>query len=175
MPRKVKILDRRFVPAGEVVIEQGNIGNRAFLIESGRVEIYMRDEKGDRTVKIAEAGPGAIIGEMALLTGGKRSASIRTLEDAVLIVISAKDIEESIGQPNGLFQHVMKIMAERLRDTNAKLVRQNLELAEIEEAAHMTVKNIGFHVPDDKQEQFKKELVPLLDRLKNTLEKYNES
>ena len=174
MPRKVKILDRRFVPAGEIVIEQGNIGNRAFLIESGRVEIYMRDAR-DRTVKIAEAGPGAIIGEMALLTGGRRSASIKTLEDAVLIVISAKDIEESIGQPNGLFQHVMKLMAERLRDTNARLVQQNLELAEIEETAHLTVKNIGFHVPDDKQEQFKRELVPLLDRLKNTLEKYNES
>jgi CRP/FNR family transcriptional regulator, cyclic AMP receptor protein len=174
MPRKVKILDRRFVPAGEIVIEQGNIGNRAFLIESGRVEIYMRDAK-DRTVKIAEAGPGAIIGEMALITGGRRSASIRTLEDAVLIVISARDIEESVGQPNGLFQHVMKLMAERLRDTNAKLVQQNLELAEIEEATHMTVKNIAFHVPNEKQEAFKKELVPLLDRLKNTLEKYNES
>jgi CRP-like cAMP-binding protein len=174
MPRKVKILDRRFVPAGEIVIEQGNIGNRAFLIESGRVEIYMRDAK-DRTVKIAEAGPGAIIGEMALLTGARRSASIKTLEDAVLIVISSKDIEESIGQPNGLFQHVMKLMAERLRDTNEKLVQQNLELAELHETAHMTVKNVSLHVPDEKQEQFKRELVPLLDRLKNTLEKYNDS
>lgn len=174
MPRKVKILDRRFVPAGEIVIEQGNMGNRAFLIESGKVEIYMRDSR-DRTVKIAEAGPGAIIGEMALITGGRRSASIRTLENSVLIVISSRDIEESVGQPNGLFQHVMRLMAERLRDTNARLVQQNLELAEIEEAAQLTVKNISFHVPEGQQDQFRKEVVPLLDRLKATLEKYNES
>jgi hypothetical protein len=66
-------------------------------------------------------------------------------------------------------------MAERLRDTNAKLVQQNLALAEIEEATHMTVKNISYHVPDDKQDAFKRELVPLLDRLKDTLEKYSDS
>lgn len=173
MAKKVKILDRRFVPAGELVIEQGNIGNRAFLIESGRVEVFMKDEKG-RTVKIAEAGAGGIVGEMALITGAQRSASIRTLEDSVLITISSKDIEETIGQPDGLFQHVMKLMAERLRDTNAKLLAQHKELSEIEETAQMTVKNIAFHVPENKQAAFRKEMVPLLDRLKDTLQKYND-
>jgi CRP-like cAMP-binding protein len=174
MTRKAKILDRRFVPANEVFIEQGNMGNRAFLIESGRVEIYMKDVDG-HTLKIAEAGPGAIVGEIALITGGRRSASIKTLEDSVLIVISSRDIEESVGQPNGLFQHVMRLMAERLRDTNAKLMQQKQELAQIEEAAHLTVQNISFHVPEGKQEAFRKELVPLLDRLKSTLEKYNDA
>jgi len=174
MSKKVKILDRRFVPSGELVIEQGNIGNRAFLIESGKVEIFMKDEKG-RTVKIAEAGAGAIIGEMALITGAQRSASIRTIQDTVLITISAKDIEDTVGQPGGLFQHVMKLMAERLRDTNAKLMSQHNELAEIEEAAQMSIKNVAFHVPENKQAQFKKEMVPLLDRLKTTLEKYNDT
>lgn len=174
MVKKVKILDRRFYPAGEIVIEQGNIGNRAFLIESGRVEIFMRDDSG-HTVKIAEAGPGAIIGEMAMLTGARRSASIKTLENAVLIVISQRDIEDSIGQPNGLFQHVMKVMAERLRDTNSKLMRQNMELKEIEEAAQLSMKNVSYHVPDDKQDAFRREMVPLLDRLKVTLQKYNDA
>lgn len=173
MTKKVKILDRRFVPAGELVIEQGNIGNRAFLIESGRVEVFMKDDKG-RTVKIAEAGPGGIVGEMALITGAQRSASIRTLEDSVLITISSKDIEETVGQPGGLFQHVMKLMAERLRDTNAKLLAQHKELSDIEETAQMTIKNIAFHVPENKQAAFRKEMVPLLDRLKDTLQKYND-
>ncbi|MDE1153922.1 MAG: cyclic nucleotide-binding domain-containing protein [Micavibrio sp.] len=174
MSRKVKILDRRFIPAGDIVIEQGNIGNRAFIIESGRVEVFMRDDRG-RNVKIAEAGPGEIIGEMAVITGNARSASIRTLENSVLITISAKDIQETMGQPGGLFQHVMRLMAERLRDTNAKLLEQHRELADIEEAAHMTVHNIGLHIPSTKQAAFKRELVPLLDRLKNTLQKYSDA
>jgi len=174
MSRKVKILDRRFVPAGDLIIEQGNIGNRAFIIESGRVEIYMRDAHG-HTFKISEAGPGEIIGEMAIITGNARTASIRSLENTVLITISAKDIEETMGQPGGLFQHVMRVMAARLEESNAKLLEQHAELAAIEEAAHMTVRNVGLHVPSTKQAAFRREMVPLLDRLKNTLQKYTDA
>lgn len=172
MSKQVKILDRRYVPAGELVIEQGCIGNRAFLIESGKVEVFMKDKKG-RVIKIADVGPGGIIGEMALIDGGERSASIRTLEDSVLVTISAKDLEESIGQKDGLFQKMMKLMSSRLKDTNAQLLRQKSELAEIEEAAQLTVNNIAAHIPENKQKAFKKEVVPLLDKLKGTLEKYN--
>lgn len=172
MSKQVKILDRRYVPAGELVIEQGCIGNRAFLIESGKVEVFMKDKKG-RVIKIADVGPGGIIGEMALIDGGERSASIKTLEDSVLVTISSKDLEESIGQKDGLFQKMMKLMSSRLKDTNAQLLRQKSELAEIEEAAQLTVKNISAHIPENKQKAFKKEVVPLLDKLKGTLEKYN--
>lgn len=174
MPKNIKILDRRFVPAGQVVIEQGNIGNRAFIIESGKVEVFMRDKSG-RTVKIAEAGAGSIVGEMALISGGERSASIRTIEDSVLVSISSKDLEDSIGQKDGVLQKMMTLMAERLKETNAKLIQQSTELADIEEAAQFTVKNISLHIPDERQPQFKKEVVPLLDRLKHTLEKYTHT
>lgn len=169
---EIKILDRRFVPAGQLVVEQGNIGNRAFMIESGRVEVFMRNKKG-KLVKIAEAGKGAIIGEMALIDGGERSASIRTIEDSVLIAISSKDIEESIGDPEGVFKKMLKTMVQRLKETNAQLVAQKSELQEIEEAARMTVNHIGMHIPENKQQAFKRDVLPLLDKLKNTLRKYD--
>ncbi len=172
MMDKVKILDRRFIPAGQMVIEQGCIGNRAFIIESGKVEVFMKDKKG-RVIKIADVGPGGIIGEMALIDGSTRSASIRTTEDSILVAISQKDIEESIGQKNGLFQKMMKIMVDRIKDTNIQLMRHKAEMAEIEEAAQMTVNNIALHVPEGKQKQFRHEVVPLLDKLKHTLAKYN--
>jgi CRP-like cAMP-binding protein len=171
LPKSVKILDRRFVPAGEIVIQQGCIGNRAFLIEKGKVEVFMLDRQG-RTVRIAEVGEGSIIGEMAMLDGGVRSASIRTTEDSVLVAISAEDIESSIGEKDGLYKKMMKIMVDRLKDTNARMIAQNVELAELEEQAQLTVKNITLQIPDEKQTAFKKELVPLLDKLKSTLTKY---
>jgi CRP-like cAMP-binding protein len=167
-----KILDRRFVPAGQLVIEQGCIGNRAFLIEKGKVEVFMRDENG-HTVKIAEVGEGSIIGEMAMIDGGIRSASIRTMEPSVLVAISAQDIEESAGQKDGLLQKMMKVMVERLKDTNHRIIQQNLELAELEAHATATVDSLALHIPAHKQEQFKREMVPLLDKLKSTLTKYN--
>lgn len=172
MAKEIKILDRRFVPAGQLVIEQGALGNRAFLIERGRVEVFMRDKRG-QTVKIGEAGPGSIVGEMALIDGGERSASIRTIEDSVLVAISQKDIEESMGDPDGVFTKMLQVMVERLKETNAQLVQQKAALAEIEEAAQLTVRNIGIHIPENKQKAFKRDVVPLLDKLKSTLRKYN--
>lgn len=170
--KPTKILDRRFVPAGQLVIEQGCIGNRAFMIEKGKVEVFMRDSAGN-TVKIAEVGAGSIIGEMALLDGGVRSASIRTVEDSVLVGISSQDIEDSAGRKDGLLQKMMKMMVERLKETNARLIMQNMELVELEEQAHATVHNVTHHIPEHKQGAFKKEMLPLLDKLRSTLTKYN--
>jgi CRP-like cAMP-binding protein len=172
MQKDTKVLDRRFVPAGQLVIEQGCIGNRAFLIEQGKVEVFMRDKQG-HTIKIAEVGPGSIIGEMALIDGGTRSASIRTLEDSILVAVSAQDIKGSIGQKDGLFERMMRLMVERLKDTNARLIQQNMELAELEAEAHNTVHNIALQIPEDKQVAFKKDMLPLLARLKETLGRYN--
>lgn len=172
MAKDIRILDRRFIPAGQTVIEKGSLGNRAFILESGRVEVFMHDRKG-RHVKIAEIGAGSIIGEMALLEKGERSASVRTIEDTVLIGVTEKDMQESIGDPDGLFAKMMRLMVERLRDTNAKLLQQNMELADLEESAKMTINNLTFQMPPGKQEAFKKEIMPLLGRLRMTLERYS--
>ena len=172
MSNNIKILDRRFLPKGELVIEEGSIGERAFFIETGKVDIFMRDKKG-RNVKIAEAGPGSIVGEMAILGEGERSASIVTSADSILVSISAGDIEKALRSSDHLMQQIMRLMATRLKDTNARLIRQNMELKEFEEAAELTVKNIGLHIPQNKQNAFKNEVVPLLDKLKDTLSKYH--
>jgi len=156
MVRKARILDRRYVRAGTLVMEQGNVGNRAFIIESGRVEIFMTDSKG-RSILIGEAGPGEIIGESAIITGGQRSASIRTLENCVMIVVSAQDLEETMGQPGGLFMHVLKLMAERLEETNSRLLKQYNDMAEVEEEAQ--------------RHAAKPEMRPVLEKLKSALHK----
>ncbi len=173
MTREIRILDRRYFATGQIIIEKGSVGNRAFLIEKGRVEVFMYDKKG-RHVKIAEIGAGSIIGEMALLDKGERSASVRTLEDTILVGVTERDMQESIGDPDGIFAQMMRLLVERLKDTNAKLLQQNMELADIEESAKMTINNIAFQLPRGKQEAFKKEIMPLLGRLRMTMEKYSD-
>jgi CRP-like cAMP-binding protein len=161
------VLDRRFVPAGQLVVEEGCLGNRAFLIESGKVEIFMRDRSGE-PVKIAEAGPGAIVGEMALLDDGVRTASIRAIEQTVLVALSARDIEQS----GKLLRTMTRLMATRLKETNARFIARNAELADLEEQARTTVRNVTLSIPEGRQEEFRKDMLPLLDRLKSTLNKY---
>jgi hypothetical protein len=63
-------LERRSLDAGETLITQGEEGQDMFLILDGIVDVEVDGEE------VAELGPGALIGEMALLEGGKRTASV---------------------------------------------------------------------------------------------------
>jgi MFS family permease len=65
-------LEPLVVPAGETVFEQGDLGDRYFVIESGEVEVV-----GDGRV-IATLGPGQGFGEIALLRVGRRTATVRS-------------------------------------------------------------------------------------------------
>src|SRR5947209_5491865 len=101
MTKNIKILDRQFIPAGTVIIEQGTMGSRAFMIETGGVEVFVKDESGNE-MTLSELGPGAMVGEMAALSDGLRTASVRTSEDSVIVTIPAHDLNASMKASEGL-------------------------------------------------------------------------
>ncbi|MFH1158271.1 MAG: cyclic nucleotide-binding domain-containing protein [Pseudomonadota bacterium] len=172
MRRKIKILDRKFVPAGTLIIEQGTAGNRAFYIESGEVEVFIHD--GEKAVPVAHLGPESLIGEMAVLTDGHRSASVRTVKDSILIAIPAHDLQETMRASDGMYRRIMNMLHDRMEDTRAKLVKKEENPDVTEKPARLTVKNIGLHISDAEQPRFRKEITPLLNDIKSTLEKYHK-
>src|SRR3972149_3669437 len=95
MSRNTKILDRQCIPAGTIIIEQGAEGGRAFVIESGKGEVFTKNAD-DEEIIVAELGPGALIGEIALLDNGRRTASVRTLEPTTLITVSGHDFHKAM-------------------------------------------------------------------------------
>ena len=76
---------RRNVGVGEYIIRQGDASINMYIIKSGRFEI-IREIDG-KTVKVAEIGAGSAIGEMALISGSKRSASARAVKPGIIYVI----------------------------------------------------------------------------------------
>lgn len=124
MPRNIKILDRSCVPAGALIIEQGAPGNRAYVIESGRVEVFVKNTAGE-TVKITELGPGALIGEIALVDDGHRSASVRALEATTLVSISSHDFHLAMKKSVSLRKRMMNTMAERVQEMVNILARKD--------------------------------------------------
>jgi NTE family protein len=68
---------------GEILMEQGQPGDAGYLLLSGRLRIYVRDDGGQRMVR--EIGRGEVIGEMSLFTGEPRSASVVAVRDSVLV------------------------------------------------------------------------------------------
>lgn len=163
MTKNIKILDRQFVPVGTVIIEQGTIGSRAFMVESGSLEVFMKDEGGNE-ITLSDLGPGAMVGEMAALSDGLRTASVRTKEDAVLITIPAHDLHASMKASDGLYKRLIRMMTARMKETNMKLLHKEQQLADVEKASRENVENVAAYL-SDKQKKLKKELEPMLGQM----------
>jgi CRP-like cAMP-binding protein len=86
------IRDRSF-KAGEAVFKAGDEGNALYIIERGSADVLMSGEGGDAPQSIASLGPGDVFGEMALLSGKPRTATICALTDLALLEIERKDFE----------------------------------------------------------------------------------
>lgn len=67
---------RRRFAAGEILMRQGDPGHSAWLVESGEVDVIL-ERHGDRPVRLSRLSRGALVGEMALIDQGPRSATVR--------------------------------------------------------------------------------------------------
>jgi hypothetical protein len=85
---------RSFAPA-EVIVREGDPGTSLFLIENGAVEVQTLDPKGRRVV-LAELGPGEFFGEVAVLTGRPRTATILAKGSVTLIEITREDLDHIV-------------------------------------------------------------------------------
>lgn len=176
MARNIKILDRQAVPAGVIVIKQGTTGQHAYVIESGKVEVFIQDAAGNITV-VAELGPEAMFGEMSSIAGGGlRSASVRTIENSVLVTISADDMQESIRTSPGLHTRLMRMVTDRMWDNNTKLWGNKQEQPEEARQAALTLKDIALQISKAKLADLGKdrEKAPILSMIKSTLEKFQK-
>ncbi|MFO7768370.1 MAG: mechanosensitive ion channel family protein [bacterium] len=89
-------MEAKFFGRGEVLIEQGSEGESFFIVESGRVEVLVSPEEGGRPSRAAVLGPRDFFGEMSLLAGARRTATIRALEDTRVIVLDREAFAEVI-------------------------------------------------------------------------------
>ena len=98
--------------AGEVVVQEGEIPDRVWLIHSGCVSAFSGDKE------IAQCGPGQFLGEMSFVTGAAANASLRTKEDTRLMYWERQALDELFAS-NAKLQHAF--MAGVNRDLVEKL------------------------------------------------------
>ncbi|MCK6391131.1 MAG: EAL domain-containing protein [Azonexus sp.] len=103
-------LPRETYPAEYTIFEYGTPGDCAYIIESGSVRVSSYDNRC-----LAILGPGALFGEVALLDQQVRTATVRTIEEAVLIRIERGHMEELLRRTDPVIRHLLKILLERFR------------------------------------------------------------
>ena len=104
-------------PAGEIIFREGDEARKMYLVVEGSVSV----EKGDGpdAYVLAILGPGDFLGEMALFSGGTRSATARTMSSCSLLGLSLDDFESRMKDDTELSLFILQLMILRHRNTFA--------------------------------------------------------
>ncbi len=99
---------------GELIVSQGSAGESLYIVARGQIRVYLSDETGKEIILGLE-GPGAIFGEIAVLDGQPRSASVAAMERTELLVIEGREFRQLLEVHTGLSLGVIAALAGMLR------------------------------------------------------------
>ena len=127
-PAKLRLLafssERHSYSPGEVVCRQGEEGDSAFVILSGEAEVLVDSlDPGTDPYKVAELGPHALVGEMAVLCDRPRSATVRATTPLEALQIRRSFLLDMFRSDPRVMLEVLRIMAMRLAATTEELGR----------------------------------------------------
>lgn len=105
------------VRGGDLLFEQGVPSDGLYLVLSGRLQAELQTADG-QVKKLSEIGRAETIGEMALLTGEPRMASIRALRDSVLTKLPQDFFEEMLVSKPAVLHHIARNLIRRLQEAN---------------------------------------------------------
>jgi len=103
------------VPAGHVVVREGDEGGEFYVVVEGLSRVTVESQP------VADLGPGSFFGEMALLDGGDRVASVTAVTDLELLVLHRDEFNEmlSMAMPT-LAPKLLAVVGRRVRELEAR-------------------------------------------------------
>jgi len=117
------IVQAKPLQAGEVIFSEGDTGDAWYVLYSGSVEVLKQSAEGENV--IATLGPQACFGEISILDGQPRSATVRASGESVVFCIPRSAFEELLKKDNlvayKLLYHMAIMLAQRQRTTTETL------------------------------------------------------
>jgi CRP-like cAMP-binding protein len=110
-----KAADEVEIEAGRNVVEQNATGHEAFVILEGEAEVIRNG------TTVTTLGPGAAFGELAILDGGPRTATVVATTPLRLLVLGQREFGALIDEVPGLAHKLLTAMARRIRDLDQQI------------------------------------------------------
>jgi len=135
----IGLLHYKDVPPETTIITAGHPGEVVYIILEGSVRIVMDDN--ERNIILAVYGPGEVVGEMSVLDGMGRSASVITQEKSTLLWLGSTTFWEQLWKMEPVPFNMIRILNQRLRlcstqlqaiaalDVNGRMAKQLLSFA----------------------------------------------
>ena len=105
---------------GEVIFKYGDPGDSLYLIRQGEIEAFVRDNTGARIV-LERSTVGDFFGELSLLDGGPRTASVEVVADLEAVRLDRGDLDEFLRLHPAAALDLLTAMGRRLRQTSERL------------------------------------------------------
>ena len=145
----------RAYPKNAVLITEDEPGERLYVIREGKVKVYVAEANG-KEYTFGILGPGDYFGEYALIDGGSRTASVATLVDSALSVVSQSDFERCLAEHPKLALSIMRELVLRLRAVTSDI--KNLALRDVSgrvarKLHELSVDRMGIRVVEERLTQ----------------------
>jgi cAMP-dependent protein kinase regulator len=101
---------------GDVILREGQPGDRLYMLTSGMVRAFRKDKASGRQLRVADLKEGAFFGEVSILTGGPRTATVAALTPCELLELDRPTLD-SICETH---PHVLEVLEDFARQRAAK-------------------------------------------------------
>ncbi len=115
-----KIVKKKKYTKNEIILYQFDPGDSLYIISRGKVKVVLFSKDG-KEVLLSNLGPGEFFGEMSLLDGLPRSASVVAIEDSEVIIVNRRDFLELIRNHPEIAMRILTEMSKRLRSADQKI------------------------------------------------------
>jgi CRP/FNR family transcriptional regulator len=116
----------RTFPRGVRVFHEGDQSDACYIVREGDLRVT-REHSDGRAIALATLGPGDFFGELAMLDGQARSASVEALSDAELLALPAIDMRRLLAEHSDITVKLIAALTRRLRETNERITRQSFQ------------------------------------------------
>lgn len=114
---------------GEVITRQGNEAHFLYILAKGEAEVRVAAGSGSDSHPVAKLGPGQVFGEMGLMTGERRTATVVALADAMCYRLDKEGFQDVLRRRPEIAEAISKLLAERKAELDAKTQGLDAEAA----------------------------------------------
>lgn len=120
--------ERHFI-GGDTIVREGDLAERAYILTKGHCDVFKRS--GGRSVHLRRIGPGEVFGETAILTSGRRTASVVAVDDVTVLVVTREALERELDS-RGWLGPLVRALAERFIEADEERLELRMKQSDHE-------------------------------------------
>ncbi len=163
---------RHFAAKGSVVVEQGEKGNLAYLVQSGKLRVYA--ENAGKIMELATLEAGQIFGDMALMSDEPRSATVEALTDCNLIVISREVMAEKLKKSDPTIRAILPMLMKRVKESNNTVMGKKESLDDLIGVTNTVYENVHAGLEGKQKTTLERAVYPRLEAFTKSVEDFKK-